>query len=85
MRGYRWAPLAWSVGGAIAATTGYLRIAADKHWLTDVVVGALVGAGIGFALPFVFHSAVADPPAGVTSSGLRAPVLPAGTAMTFLW
>ena len=32
MRGYRWAPLTWSVGGAVAVTTAYLRIAADKHW-----------------------------------------------------
>jgi membrane-associated phospholipid phosphatase len=29
----------------VASTTGYLRIAARKHWMSDV----LVGAGIGFA------------------------------------
>lgn len=87
MRGYRWAPLTWSVGGAVAATTAYLRIAADKHWLTDVVVGAMVGAGIGFAVPFLFHSAVDDHTAlaGSTSAPLRAPALPTGTIMTFAW
>jgi membrane-associated phospholipid phosphatase len=31
MRGYRWAPLTWIVGGALALGTGYLRIAADRH------------------------------------------------------
>jgi membrane-associated phospholipid phosphatase len=55
LRGYRWAPVAWIVGGALAAATGYLRIAADQHWLTDVLVGMVVGAGIGFAVPYLFH------------------------------
>jgi membrane-associated phospholipid phosphatase len=82
MRGYRWAPLAWGAGGAVAVTTGYLRIAADKHWLTDVLVGAVVGAGIGFAVPFFFHAQVADPSTGSTSSGLRLPALP---AVMFVW
>jgi membrane-associated phospholipid phosphatase len=77
MRGYRWAPLAWGVGGAVAVTTAYLRIAADRHWLTDVVVGALVGAGIGFAVPYFFHSAVNDPAGASTAASLRATVLPA--------
>ena len=30
---------------ATAAFTGYLRIGARRHWLTDVFVGALVGTG----------------------------------------
>jgi membrane-associated phospholipid phosphatase len=85
MRGYRWAYLAWGVGGAVAATTAYLRIAADKHWLTDVLVGIVVGAGIGFAVPYFFHSAVDDAPRPSASAALRAPALPAGTAMTIAW
>jgi membrane-associated phospholipid phosphatase len=86
MRGYRWAPLAWGVGGAMAATTAYLRIGADKHWLTDAVVGMVVGAGIGFAVPYVFHSAFDDTPRATPSSAaLRASALPAGTEMTFTW
>ncbi len=85
MRGYRWAPLAWPVGGAVAATTAYLRIAADKHWLTDVVVGAVVGAGIGFAVPYLFHSAVDNPPRSAASAAIHAGSLPIGTAMTIAW
>jgi membrane-associated phospholipid phosphatase len=64
MRGYRWAPAIWIVGGGLAATTGYLRIAADRHWLSDVLVGLLVGAGIGVAAPLLFHSSTG----GVTGS-----------------
>lgn len=33
-----------SVGIPIAIGTGYFRMAADKHYLTDVIVGAAVGA-----------------------------------------
>jgi membrane-associated phospholipid phosphatase len=84
MRGYRWAPLVWGAGGAFAATTGYLRIAADKHWLTDVVVGMVVGAAIGFAVPYVFHSAVEDP-TRTSTSPQRAPSLPVSTLMTMAW
>ena len=64
LRGYRWAPASWVAGGALAAVTGYLRIAADKHWLTDVVVGMLVGAGVGVAVPLVFHGRVAGTEGG---------------------
>jgi membrane-associated phospholipid phosphatase len=56
MRGYRWAPIPWIAGGVLGVGTGYLRIAADKHWLTDVLVGMIVGVGIGIAVPAIFHS-----------------------------
>jgi membrane-associated phospholipid phosphatase len=55
MRGYRWAPIVWAAGAALAAATGYLRIAADEHWLTDVLTGAAVGAGVGFGVPYLLH------------------------------
>lgn len=34
------------LGAALCAAAGYLRVAADKHWVTDV----LVGAGVGFGM-----------------------------------
>lgn len=55
LRDYRLAPIAWIPGAAVAAFTGYLRIAADKHYLSDVLVGAMVGTAIGVLLPVVFH------------------------------
>lgn len=53
LRGYRLAPFVWGVGLTLAATTGYLRIAADKHYFTDVLTGALVGAACGVTVPLL--------------------------------
>jgi membrane-associated phospholipid phosphatase len=43
------------VGGALATGTAYLRIAADRHWLSDVIVGMLTGVAVGIAVPLLFH------------------------------
>lgn len=66
LRGYRLAPLVWGTGAAISAITGWLRIAADKHYFTDVLAGAAIGAAVGILLPVAFHgrhdeSAAAQP------------------------
>ncbi len=55
MRGYEMAPWIWGTGLAIATTTGYLRIAADKHYITDVIAGAVAGSAFGFGIPYLFH------------------------------
>jgi membrane-associated phospholipid phosphatase len=34
----------------LAASVGYLRIAADAHYLTDVIAGAAFGAAVGWSL-----------------------------------
>ena len=41
----------WIAGVPLAATTAYLRIAADKHYATDVLTGAAVGAALGWTTP----------------------------------
>ena len=41
----------WMAGVPLAAATGYLRVAADKHYLTDVLTGAAVGAALGWSIP----------------------------------
>ncbi len=41
-------PLIWSSSYAIAAATGYFRIAADKHYLSDIIAGAIIGTSIGY-------------------------------------
>lgn len=54
-RGYAAEPAIWTAGLAIAASTAYLRIAADKHYLSDVVVGSAVGAAAGLVIPRMMH------------------------------
>jgi hypothetical protein len=55
LRGYSLAPEIWATGLSLAVATGYLRIAADKHWTTDVMTGAAVGAILGYIWPRYVH------------------------------
>lgn len=82
MRGYRLMPLVWSTLMPLAATTGYLRIAGDKHYFTDVLTGAVIGTACGVLIPLLFHNRQGDnrvqlgpgdtPPINDMSSMLRA-------------
>src|SRR5512137_1131748 len=47
----------WILGGGLvlASFGGYLRMAAEQHSLSDVLVGAAVGSLVGWAVPFLFH------------------------------
>jgi membrane-associated phospholipid phosphatase len=60
MRGYAMTPYVWSFGLSSAVATAYFRIAADKHYFTDVVLGAVVGSLVGVGIPYLFHRPVAD-------------------------
>ena len=77
MRGYDGAPVLWAGGLALAATTGYLRVAADMHYATDVLAGALAGAGLGVAIPRLFHRDTLEPADRATAAArpARAPVM----------
>jgi membrane-associated phospholipid phosphatase len=55
LRGYRAAPWIWASGLTLATATGYLRIAGDKHYFTDVLTGAVLGSFVGFAVPYWLH------------------------------
>lgn len=55
MRGYREAPYVWGFGMGLATLTGYLRMAADKHYASDVIVGAAIGSLVGWAVPYLWH------------------------------
>ncbi len=55
MRGYDWAPALCATLPTLALAAGYLRIASDNHYFTDVAVGALAGASFGFAVPYFLH------------------------------
>lgn len=55
LRGYELAPFIALTTAPLAALTGYLRIAADKHYLTDVLAGAAIGSAIGILAPVLLH------------------------------
>jgi membrane-associated phospholipid phosphatase len=76
MRGYASAPWVWAGGMTLATAVGYLRVAGDAHWATDVLAGAGVGGLVGFAVPWFFHRA---------EPGAKVAVLPApgGFALLF--
>lgn len=38
-----------------AGTTASLRVMADQHYLSDVLVGSAVGAAMGFGVPWLMH------------------------------
>ena len=55
LRGYKSAPWVWGVGTALASGVAYFRVAADRHYLTDVLTGAVIGAAVGVAVPRLLH------------------------------
>jgi membrane-associated phospholipid phosphatase len=50
-----WDPAACVVNTAVAATAGYARMAGGRHYISDTVVGAALGASAGFLLPWLVH------------------------------
>ena len=50
-----YAPWVLGVGLPVAAGVGLLRIMADKHYLTDVTVGAVMGSAIPYLVISVWH------------------------------
>jgi membrane-associated phospholipid phosphatase len=55
LRGYRNTWLIWAVGLPAASSVGLLRMAAGKHYLTDVLVGAAAGSLFGVGVPLLLH------------------------------
>lgn len=47
--------LACAWGLAAATLTGTMRIVADEHWTSDVMLGAAAGWGFGYYLPKLLH------------------------------
>jgi len=62
MRGYKSEPYLWIGGTLLAATTGYLRIAGDRHYLTDVLSGAVLGTAAGLTVPLLMKRDVSVVP-----------------------
>lgn len=53
LRGYDLAWLGWATLVPAAGVVAYLRMAGDRHYLSDVLFGALVGGGVGFLVPWL--------------------------------
>ncbi len=47
----QWKPVVWGAAATIPAVMGYFRVAAGKHYPTDVIMGYVVGGTIGFLVP----------------------------------
>ena len=52
----KWKPIIWGTAAAIPAVTGYLRVAAGKHYPTDVIAGYAVGAAVGVLVPHLHRN-----------------------------
>lgn len=80
LRGYRSAAWVWVPGLVLAAATAYLRVASDRHYVSDVWVGSLVGAGVGVAVPWLLHARrVASAPQPSVAG------VPGGAMLTLTW
>lgn len=63
-----------------ATATGALRVVADKHYASDVIIGAVLGFGIGWGLPNLLHYG-RDPSPKRDAAALRVlPPIPYATA-----
>lgn len=78
LRGYRSAPWVWTVGMTLAAGVGYLRVAGDAHWVTDVLAGAAIGGAIGFGVPWTLNR-----PSGARAPAVQLLPAPGGFALLF--
>jgi membrane-associated phospholipid phosphatase len=69
-RGYPTEPYVWATGLTIAALTSYFRMAADKHYFTDVLVGGAVGVAAGLTVPLLMRRSDAGVEAMPTRTGI---------------
>jgi membrane-associated phospholipid phosphatase len=67
---------ACTTGLAMATTAGVQRIIADRHYVSDVIVGAILGLGAGVGLPLAAHYQPKKTAAGKQSSAIRWTIAP---------
>lgn len=76
-RGSRLAPWVLGVGLGLAAVVGYLRVAGDVSYVTDVLAGAALGSAAGVAVAWL------HPPEGAPPTAVRLAPAPGGLALVF--
>lgn len=54
--------MVWASGMKVASATGYFRIAADQHYLSDVLAAAAGASLVGFAVAYFLHGPARDLP-----------------------
>jgi membrane-associated phospholipid phosphatase len=80
LRGEKNAGWVLGTGLAVAATTSYLRVAAERHYFSDVLVGAAVGSTIGWLVPHLHRPAPPPPESPSTAVSLRSSAMPLAAA-----
>ena len=61
IRNYEAEPYIWGIGIPLALFVAYTRMAAEKHYFSDVLIGALIGSTVGFLVPWL-HRKDSDKP-----------------------
>jgi membrane-associated phospholipid phosphatase len=85
LRGYRHAGWAWGLGLSAAAAVGYLRIAADRHYVTDVLASAGIGTAMGLIVPRLVLSKRAPGPASDTRATITPQFSGPFVGITYAW
>lgn len=47
----KWKPVVWTTAAVIPAVAGYYRLDAGKHFLTDILLGYVIGTATGILVP----------------------------------
>ncbi len=69
--------LFWGFELALASATANLRVRAGKHFFSDIIMGAIVGAGMGLAIPRLHL----DPPSAYRPTTSEYATMAAGVAV----
>ncbi len=62
-------------GAVVALSTGVLRILDDRHWASDVILGAVIGSAVGFLVPTLHYRGVI-PTLSAKSAGAEVALTP---------
>jgi membrane-associated phospholipid phosphatase len=73
---------ACAVQTTFATATGVFRILDDRHWATDVILGAILGAAIGWTVPTLHYRGVIPSPSA-KARGAQVSFLPMASTSTW--